>query len=575
LSFGEGLGRELLLLDDQLLVIGDVSAAPTARPAPANDMQLIAPWPQRTRLWLVDIGDPTQPDITSTMTLDGWTVATRLTGDVARVVVRSGLTPPDLEQPTTSEREAEQRALEANRDAIRNSDADDWLPRVEVDGGPSEPLVECEAVHEPPGFTDLATVTVLSLDMQAATLSPGRTQAVLGAADAVYANDERLYVSTSRWPFMFPGPIPIEPLPEPVPAEPLTPAPQADQGLEPVPAPKTEQVPEPAPLPTAVEPVPPVTEPAPEPSTVEPVPPATEPAPEPSTPVLRTPAPGPKAQTVTTEVHRFDLDGMNVDYTASGSVPGSLLNQWALSEHDGDLRIATTEEEVSGQASHSAVRVLRQRDGELREIGHVGDLGRGERIYAVRYAGDIGFVVTFRQVDPLYVVDLSDPTDPQVLGELKIPGYSAYLHPIGDDRLLGVGQSADQDGRTTGVQVSLFDVADRTSPRRIDQLRLGPDTMTSVEFDHRAFLYWPDEQLAVLPVDAWSQGKTGATVLTVDPEGGVAERGMVQHPPRDGVPPPVQRAFVVDDRLITVSPVDVLVSDLTTLDALGDVPFAG
>jgi uncharacterized secreted protein with C-terminal beta-propeller domain len=529
---GGGFANDLLLHNDRLLVMGQAPQPRTQAPAPDG---LMPPWTPQTRLWLIDVGDPTRPEVVSTMTFEGWAIATRLTGEIARVVVHSALELPMLEAPLPEERGDEQQAMQRHRERIENSSAADWLPRAELDDADPESLVDCSAVHEPPGFADLGLVTVLSLDMTARTLAPERAQAVLGAADTVYANDERLYVTTSRWPVVFPGPMPIEPL--------------ADT---------------PVPLPAPAEPVPDDLVPA------EPVPDDLVPA----EPVPDPPAPT-EPQTVTTEVHQFDLDGTGVTYSASGSVPGRLLSQWALSEHNGDLRVATTEDEtIGGEASHSGVRILRRRDGDLREIGHVGDLGRGERIFAVRYVGDVAFVVTFRQVDPLYTLDLSDPTAPRVLGELKIPGYSAYLHPIDDNHILGVGQDADADGRTTGVQVSLFDVADLEHPRRVAQLGLGRDTMTSVEFDHRSFLHWPAEQLVVLPVEAWAQGRTGAMVLTVDPDSGLSERGIVAHTPRQGMHLPVQRAFVVDDRLITVSPVDVQISELQSLDPLGAVPFA-
>ena len=117
--------------------------------------------------------------------------------------------------------------------------------------------------------------------------------------------------------------------------------------------------------------------------------------------------------------------------------------------------------------SESAVTVLREQGGRLAQIGQVGGLGRGERIYAARFLGDVGYLVTFRQVDPLYTIDLSNPAAPKVAGELKITGYSAYLHPIGEDLLLGVGQEASEQGRRLGAQVSLFDVSDPASPKRL------------------------------------------------------------------------------------------------------------
>jgi hypothetical protein len=149
-----------------------------------------------------------------------------------------------------------------------------------------------------------------------------------------------------------------------------------------------------------------------------------------------------------TDVHKFDIsDPGRTEYRGSGTVTGYLLNQFSLSEHRGVLRAATTEtplwwEGRPERESESFVTTLDERAGRLAEVGRVDGLGRGEQIYAVRFIEEVGFVVTFRQTDPLYTVDLSDPRRPRVLGELKIRGYSAYLHPLGGDLLLGVGQDA-------------------------------------------------------------------------------------------------------------------------------------
>ena len=139
-------------------------------------------------------------------------------------------------------------------------------------------------------------------------------------------------------------------------------------------------------------------------------------------------------------------------------MPGDLLNQFSLSEHDGALRAATTED--SGATTQSHVTVLETRGGRLEKIGQVSGLGQGERIYAVRFIEDRGYVVTFRQTDPLYTLDLADPAHPRVRGELKILGYSSYLHPVGEHELLGIGQDATAEGIRQGTQLSLFDVAD-------------------------------------------------------------------------------------------------------------------
>ncbi len=235
---------------------------------------------------------------------------------------------------------------------------------------------------------------------------------------------------------------------------------------------------------------------------------------------------------VNTHIHKFDIsDPRAAHYVASGQVEGTVLNQYSLSEYEGNLRIATTTENwARGRVnSESFVTVLGEQDGELVQLGQVGDLGRGERIFAVRYLGDVAAVVTFRQTDPLYTIDLADPTDPQVLGELKILGYSAYLHPVGDDLLLGVGQDATAEGRTLGTQVSLFDISDLTDPIRLDTWTI-PDSTSAVEWDARAFLYWAPEGLAVIPVNSYGDDgpPSSAYGLRVSPTA-ISEVGEVSH----------------------------------------------
>jgi hypothetical protein len=166
-------------------------------------------------------------------------------------------------------------------------------------------------------------------------------------------------------------------------------------------------------------------------------------------------------------------------------------------------------------------------------VGQVGDMGRGERIFAVRYVGDVAYVVTFRQTDPFYTVDLSDPTDPRVRGELKITGYSGYLHPIAPDRVLGIGQEATAEGRTIGTKVTLFDVSDLDDPRDLATWSMEGG-QSGVEWDHRAFLAWQD--LAVLPFNDWSSDQNGAVVLKVGDDS-LAEVGRIDHADKPGAGP--------------------------------------
>lgn len=190
-----------------------------------------------------------------------------------------------------------------------------------------------------------------------------------------------------------------------------------------------------------------------------------------------------------TEIHRFDLSQPSEPaYAGSAGVPGRLINQFAMSEFEGHLRVAATRTDV--WPSVSELTVFRVEDDGLEQVGKAGGLGTTETIYAVRFLGERGYVVTFRQVDPLYVLDLSDPTAPTVTGELKIPGYSRYLHPLSFGLLLGVGQDADPEtGRPLGLQISLFDASDPAAPSQLARIELG-DAESAAEFDHRAFTYY-------------------------------------------------------------------------------------
>ena len=270
-----------------------------------------------------------------------------------------------------------------------------------------------------------------------------------------------------------------------------------------------------------------------------------------------------------TSIHRFDTaDPDSTGYSASGAVPGTLLNQFSMSEDRGVLRVASTV--GFDERAESRVTTL---DGRLVPRGVVGGLGLGERIYAVRFMGDVGYVVTFRQTDPLYTLDLSDPDRPAVVGKLKIPGYSAYLHPVGDDLLLGVGQEATDDGRLQGLQLSLFDVSDPAHPTRLQKLRLGGRSSSSAaEWDHHAFLWWPDTELAVLPIDGLQF--SGAAGYRVNRVRGIAQIGRVSHASFGAEwTPPVSRAVVVGARLFTISDLGVKASELESFADAGWAAF--
>jgi hypothetical protein len=454
----------------------------------------------------VDVADPAGLRVRETLTLDGQYLSARVVDGLVRLVVRAEPTGLAFTAPRGGGLRAEQEAAERNREVIRSSTVDQWLPyaiHTDADGRRREgTLVDCEAVSRPPDFSGLGTVNVLTID-PAAGARPVHTTAVLGGGETISASGDRLYVATNRW------------------IEPGDPAP---------------------------------------------------------------------AQALTTELHAFDITAAQARHVASGSVPGHLLNQFALSERSGYLRAATTEGlpwAPGDRPRESRVTILAEEDGALVEVGSVGGLGVDERIYAVRFLGDVGYVVTFREVDPLYTIDLSDPRAPRVRGELKIPGYSAYLHPVADGLVVGVGQDATDDGALLGAQVSLFDVADLDAPRRLATLPLGDGAGTDVEHDHRAFLHWPATNLTVVPVQRWrwdertqTEDVQAAAVAFVADRDGIREIGRASHldPPalQEGVrradiawAAAIRRAVVTGDRLLTVSNLGVLARDLETLQPRG------
>lgn len=447
LDFWNGSAPSQMLLEgDRLVVVGSGNAG--FRPLDGA-LSVVDPHSLLTEITLVDVSDPSQPTRIRRLTVDGSLVTTRLVGDHLRVVLEARPVGLEWAQPTGSGLRAENRALEENREIIRNSTIENWLPYYVTDADDEGTLVDCRDVLLPPEPSGLGTLSILDFDLGEG-IDDWTAASVVASGSTVYANTERTYVATSQW--LDPSPIDTRPV-------------------------FTGHV---------------------------------------------------------TRIHRFDTpaDG-DMRYVASGDVDGFLLNQFAMDEHEGHLRIATTTEPESFRAeggdgaSESSVTVMATAGDKLNVVGRVDGLGVTELIRSVRFMGEVGYVVTFRQTDPLYVLDLSQPTQPVVTGELKIPGYSAYLHPVGESLLLGVGQDADPDtGRVRGLQLSLFDVTDPTTPARVDTLGIGAldgdesQVYSPVESDHKAFTLAADHGYVPYQGSAWSN-ETGVEtarigVLAVD-----------------------------------------------------------
>jgi uncharacterized secreted protein with C-terminal beta-propeller domain len=303
----------------------------------------------------------------------------------------------------------------------------------------------------------------------------------------------------------------------------------------------------------------------------------------------------------TTKIFKINVDEESITYIAEGMVPGRVLNQFSMDEHDGYFRIATTNGHVSrgGSSTSNNVYVL---NASLGVAGRLEGLAPGEEIYSARFMGRRCYLVTFKKVDPLFVIDLADPEDPTVLGKLKIPGYSDYLHPYDENTLIGVGKETEEaeEGDFAwyqGVKISLFDVSNVTDPKELDKIEIGDrGTDSPALYDHKAFLFSRDRNLLVIPVleakiDAGDYSGTvppnahgeyvyqGAYVFHVSREQGIELRGRVTH-----IDDPqaflksgywfeselsVERSLYIDEMLYTIS------GGMIKMNALSDLSEAG
>lgn len=272
------------------------------------------------------------------------------------------------------------------------------------------------------------------------------------------------------------------------------------------------------------------------------------------------------------EVIKYSLAQDGVSLTARNVIPGSsvfLRNQFSMDEYQGKLRIAVTQ-----HRDGESVNLVYVLDENLSIIGQTNPLAPGETIQSVRYLGTMAYVVTFRQTDPLFAIDLSDPEHPNVLGYLKIPGFSTYLHPLDDETLIGIGYHTDDNGITLGIKCSLFDVSDPKNPKERSLYTLQGDCDSAAAYDHKAVTYLADEGLLLLPLEIYGnvQLSVGYTlgadssgsvlVLNVSKTEGFSLKGIIKN---ETEPSGIQRTTYVGRTLYTVSLGSVMAVDRDTL----------
>jgi uncharacterized secreted protein with C-terminal beta-propeller domain len=305
-----------------------------------------------------------------------------------------------------------------------------------------------------------------------------------------------------------------------------------------------------------------------------------------------------------TAVYRFALKDGALSFTGKGVVPGRILNQFSMDEHGKYLRIATTSGDVWRTDEGTSKNNLYVLDGQLNVTGKLEGIAPGERIYSVRFMGDRAYMVTFKKVDPLFVIDLKQPGAPAILGALKIPGYSDYLHPYDEHHIIGFGKDAVSDKEWAyyqGMKVALFDVTDVNNPKETFKTVIG-DRGTDSELlsNHKALLFSPEKHLLAFPVtvreltEAQKAAKEiheygrftfqGAYVYRLDLQNGFTLRGKITHlseadQKRAGddwydSEKNVQRILCIGDSLYTVSRAAVEAHDLSTMQKLGGLPLS-
>lgn len=300
-----------------------------------------------------------------------------------------------------------------------------------------------------------------------------------------------------------------------------------------------------------------------------------------------------------THLHSFDLSN-GLAYEGSGTIPGQIIDQFSLDENNGILRVTSTEhrtKRVSNgpfrsytfqEDSFNHLYTLKPTGADLQQLGNV-ELAKGESIRSTRFIGDRGYVVTFRQVDPLFVVDLKDASHPTVLGELTIPGFSTYMHPMDDTHLLTIGREVDPgSNRQGGLMLQIFDVSNATSPALVQKYVYdgGSYGYSDAQYDHKAFNYFPEKKMLAFPYYGYNtnSARSTAELFKVDVQAGIQKIGSVDHSAFIGTSyqgwcgdyftPSVRRTVFMDNVLYSISYGGVIATDTTNMAGISQLPLS-
>ena len=288
---------------------------------------------------------------------------------------------------------------------------------------------------------------------------------------------------------------------------------------------------------------------------------------------------------ITTEIYKFNLNNANCTFAKAGDVPGSVLNQFSMDECNGYFRIATTDS--TSWNSESNTNNLYVLNENLETIGKIEGLAKGERIYSVRFMGNRAYMVTFVETDPLFVIDLSNPTTPTVLGELKIPGYSKYLHPYDETHLIGIGEDTEVVNYgygdrvvTNGMKMAMFDVTDPYNPQELYNVKIGEKgTYSELLYNHKALLFSKEKNIIAFPISITDNDYKvtfqGAIVYGVSLEKGFELKTKISNSATDYdryySRNRVERIIYIKDTLFTLSNALIKAVDLNTFETKGSI----
>lgn len=277
-----------------------------------------------------------------------------------------------------------------------------------------------------------------------------------------------------------------------------------------------------------------------------------------------------------TKIYKFGINNGKITLKETSEAPGYLLNQFSMDEYDGYFRIATSSTEDGKKSNNIYVF-----DARLNKAGELTNIAVDENIYAVRFMGEKAYVVTFKQVDPLFVIDLSNQKEPKILGELKVPGFSNYLHVYDETHLIGIGQNTvtDENGntKTQGVKVSLFDVTNATEPVEVSNIVLGESGAYSAAlYNHKAVLFIKEKGILAFPLTIYknnqnSEAFNGIEVLQISLEEGIQEKGRIRGESSKEYEESIDRVIYIEDKLFSINNKQIIINNIETMQEINRV----